>query len=340
MVIASGSSPSVSVVLCTFNGGAYLREQLESIVTQTLLPNEIIVSDDGSTDDTGAILEEFTPRAGSVGITWRVIQRASPHGAAKNFWATIPDATGDLIALADQDDIWRTDKLEVLLGRFASHPRASLVHSDAVLIDHAGRTIGSLSDALRVTVREKTLLTSGRGLPALVRRNLVTGATLVFARSLVQRAGALPDGWMHDEWLGLIAAAGGGLVWEPERLISYRQHGGNEIGARKSQLSDALARLREDRLAFLSKRRQRIAALEGLIDSAPGWLDASAARILQGKIAHERMRVGLPEERWRRFGAIARALAAGAYSRYSRGLFDALRDASLRPHAGIPTHGA
>jgi glycosyltransferase involved in cell wall biosynthesis len=171
------STPKVSVVVATYNGSQYLAEQLESILAQTLAPTEIIVSDDGSSDSTLEIVAKFQsaqPRKGAP--AWRVLSRKKPLGVAGNFAGTLVVATGDLVAFADQDDIWEANKLEILASHF-DDARTLLAHSDALLIDAKGQKVGSLMRALRLTARERSALRGGRALDALLRRNLVTGAT-------------------------------------------------------------------------------------------------------------------------------------------------------------------
>jgi len=333
-------SHDLSVVLCTFNGEAFLRPQLESILDQSLLPGEVVIADDASSDHTLEILQEFAERAEAMGITWRIIRRESPLGPAANFWATLREAKGEFVALADQDDVWHTEKLGVLRSRLVDDPRLLLVHSDATLIDRSGRATGSLLDSLRATREEKASLVGGEGLRALLRRNLVTGATVMIRRNLLDRAGELPEGWVHDEWLALVAAAGDGLALEPRELIDYRQHGQNAIGATKTTLSDAIGRLGDDRAAFHARQRSRREGIASLVEGSAGWMSAEHRRALRAKISHQMFRIGLPNGRWRRVVPVFVAWARGDYSRYSRGLFDALRDLSLPPIGARPTHEA
>lgn len=99
----------VSVVMCTYNGATYLREQLDSIIGQTLTPYELIAQDDGSTDATVAILEEYAARFPYI----KVYRNEADKGINNNFFSAMRRATGDFIAISDQDDIWMPDKLEV-----------------------------------------------------------------------------------------------------------------------------------------------------------------------------------------------------------------------------------
>ena len=172
-------------------------------------------------------------------------------------------ARGEFIALADQDDVWEPNRLERGLTRFRDG--VLLVHSDATLIDEAGKPSGSLMSALRLTNGERRSLSSGKALDALLRRNLVTGATTMIRSSLLQQALPIPEGWVHDEWLGLVAAVQGGVVFSEESLIRYRQHGGNEIGAARTDLDEATRRLRETRSDFFSRKLLRNAGISRIL---------------------------------------------------------------------------
>lgn len=102
---------TVSVVMCTYNGGKYIREQLVSIVAQTYQPCEIIIQDDGSTDDTMDIVAEYTQRYPLIRIT----KNERGKGINNNFFSAIEKAKGEFVAISDQDDIWKLDKIEVML---------------------------------------------------------------------------------------------------------------------------------------------------------------------------------------------------------------------------------
>jgi glycosyltransferase involved in cell wall biosynthesis len=324
------STPKVSVVVATYNGSQYLAEQLESILAQTLAPTEIIVSDDGSSDSTLDIVAKFQnaqQRNGSP--VWRVLSRKKPLGVAGNFASALAVATGDFIAFADQDDLWEVNKLETLIPLF-DNPRILLVHSDARLIDAKGREMGSLMGALRLTPRERTALRGGRALEALLRRNVVTGATMMIRGSLLDTALPIPPGWIHDEWLALIAASQGGVVFDQRSLVRYRQHGANQIGAARLSVSEAGGRLRESRQDFFARKAARNTALSDLVALAPSWLHTPAKHALIGKLEHDEWRSQLPPARLQRVLPVLSRSVSGHYGRFARGYLDVLRDLLLR----------
>lgn len=318
------SGPSISVVLCTHNGAAYVGEQVASILQQAPRPDELVLGDDASRDDTVAIVERAARDAG-VRLT---VRRHDPAlGVVGNFADALAHATGDLIALSDQDDVWRAGKLAAAVAAFDADPGLLLVHTDARLVDAAGAPAGlTLLEALEITPGERAGLERGDAFATLLRRNLVTGATVVLRRELLARAAPFPDGWVHDEWLAVVAAATGGLRLLPEPLIDYRQHGGNQIGARRPTMGDRLAKLREPRepraTTLVTRTTALVAALERLGDVVrPGALDAARARL-----AFETRRRALPRIRVARVPRVLASAARGDYARYARGPIDVLRD--------------
>ena len=324
----SGSDVRVSVVVCTYNGEKYLRDQLQSILDQTMRPDEIIVSDDGSSDSTLQIVAEF---ASSNGVAqtpvWRVETRTKPLGVSGNFASALIKARGEFIALADQDDVWESERLEKGLAHF--HDGVLLVHSDATLIDASGRPTGTLMSALSLTSSEKRNLLSGRALDALLRRNVVTGATTMIRSLLLEQALPIPDGWVHDEWLALVAAAQGGVVFQEGPLIRYRQHGNNEIGASKTDYEDATRRLREKRSDFFARKLRRNDGIAVLLEEQLSWLGSAAHSSLAAKVEFDQWRSTLPSPRVRRLVPVLRRWFVGDYGRYARGYVDVIRDIAL-----------
>src|ERR1700723_2014959 len=130
----------ISVALCTYNGERFLRHQLESIQQQTRLPDELVVCDDRSTDQTFAIVREFAAR---VSFPIVIVQNPETLGSARNFEKAIRLCTGDLIALSDQDDLWYPNRLQRSEHEFIAHPQAGLVFSDADVIDEQNRPLGA-----------------------------------------------------------------------------------------------------------------------------------------------------------------------------------------------------
>jgi len=320
---------SVSVALCTHNGAEFVREQVESVLSQTAPPQEIVLSDDDSHDDTVAIVRELVDEYRAQGgvISFTVLENRPALGVAGNFAQAIAGCTGDLIALSDQDDVWHAERLEVVARYFAEHPDVILVHGDARLIDGHGDPIGrTLFGSLRISGRERRQIDRGSAIHTLIRRNVITGATTVFRRDLVSEALPIPPGWIHDEWFGIIAAMVGRVAIVPGCLVDYRQHDSNQIGVEVVTPTVALRKLREPRAERNRKLLIRAQSLADRLHGAGSRIDQRYARIVAEKVEHERFRLALPVRRVRRIVPVLVSLARGEYRRYSVGFRDAVRD--------------
>ncbi len=132
-----GGTPTVSIVLATFNGERYLGEQLESLRHQTQLPDELVVVDDASTDGTAAIIRDF---ARTAPFPINFIALSEHLGTCPTFEEGFRAAQGEVLVICDQDDRWQPEKIAVMAKRMADRPDALLAFSDAVLIDAGGST--------------------------------------------------------------------------------------------------------------------------------------------------------------------------------------------------------
>lgn len=319
----------VSVALCTRNGATYLEAQLRSILAQTLPPREIVLSDDDSRDGTVAIAEAVVAEHGA-GVMLRVLRNDPARGVAANFEQAILACRSEFVALSDQDDVWMPHRLATALAVFEARPALELVHSDAGLIDERGEPLEvTLFRALEIGQAEVAAIHDGRARDLLMRRNIVTGATVMLRRELAVAAAPFPNAWLHDEWLAIVAAARGGIDVVADPLIGYRQHGANEVGAAKLSVVGKFRRMTEP---GSSRSERLLARASQLADRAPDLMPALVPSALD-KLAHERMRSALPGFRPARLGPVLKELGTGRYRRFGRGATDAVRDL-LQPLEG------
>ncbi|MBS0344169.1 MAG: glycosyltransferase family 2 protein [Proteobacteria bacterium] len=321
----------ISVALCTHNGASYIGEQIRSICLQTLPPSEIVLSDDASTDDTvniaTAAWRQALSERGGVDIELRVLRNSPALRVTKNFEQAAVACRFELIALSDQDDSWPPDRLERMAAEFDRRPDLLLLHTDARLVDKVLEDLGqSLFFALEVTPDELRRIHEGNAFDVFLRRNLVTGAATLFRKRLLESAVPFPDGWVHDEWLGIIAAAVGRVDVIEAPLLDYRQHGGNQIGASRDSFT---AKVRKALASRGNTHAERARKAEQLLDrlgalSAPG-LDAKREKV-RGKLAHQRFRAALPAARLARIAPVLREAATGRYDLYGRGFRGVVRD--------------
>lgn len=205
----------ISVVMATFNGGRFIAPQLESILGQTLPPDEVVIVDDGSTDGTLDVARRLVGRANV-----RIEVNATRLGPIGNFEKAMRLATGDLVFFADQDDEWLPEKIEVMAG----HPGApDFLYSDAEVIDEAGRTLfaSELADYLGRAPE------TGRRPWYFVHGNCVSGHNLMVSRALVARLPPFPDFVMYDQWIALVAAAVSRVTYVDRKLCRHRIHSDN-----------------------------------------------------------------------------------------------------------------
>jgi glycosyltransferase involved in cell wall biosynthesis len=322
--------------MCTYNGGPYLREQLDSIAAQTHLPDELVVCDDDSTDRTVAILQEF---AATAPFPVRVYINPKNLGTAKNFERAIGLATGEVIALADQDDVWYPHKLERLQAELGRSKRIGLVFSDADVVDDRLRPVGyRLWEALRAG-RNKQLIERGRPFAVLIRHARVTGCTAAFRADHKDLVIPIPTEWLHDAWTAFLIAAVADIARIDEPLLAYRQHAANQCG---------LARYRREKYGAVQRHRKPTAEKLRQIESQVARLRAAYhrlvrnrdrfptqqghLRLLRGAIRHAEVRAAILRETslTRRVLTASWELATLRYVRYSGGFRQCRKDVIVR----------
>jgi glycosyltransferase involved in cell wall biosynthesis len=208
--------------MATFNGGKFIREQLESILSQLPPDAEIIIADDGSTDDTLLVVDSLNESR------IRVLPAERHLGVIYNFERALRASKGEIVFLADQDDVWLPGKVEMCL---AALNEADLVMHDAFLL--------GLSDAFESAWGRNGKLSDIRtyrsGVVANWWKNSFTGCCMAFRRNVLDKALPFPKNLpMHDQWLGLVAEKYFKVSYVNEPLVEYRQHSSNATHIEKS----------------------------------------------------------------------------------------------------------
>ncbi len=313
----------ISVAMCVYNGGRFLADQLASIGRQARFPDELVICDDGLTDDSASVIEHF-----AAGASFPVRSYRNPETlrTTRNFERAIGLCEGDVIATADQDDVWYPGKLARIEAEFDRLPGAGLVFSDADLIDGDGKPIGvRLWRSVHFSDARRREIERGRAFEALLRRPAVTGATMAFRSDLRGLILPMNPAWTHDHWMSLIVASASRLVPIAEPLMQYRRHANNQIGVNGVSVAERVdkslgrpsSRLIDEAEDFLGLR----ACLAERLPGRPELL----ARIDQ-KVEHYRVRGTLPSARLRRLPGILRELGSLRYSRYSGSTLSFARD--------------
>jgi glycosyltransferase involved in cell wall biosynthesis len=218
-----------SIALCTYNGTQYLPDQLASYRAQSRLPDELVVCDDRSSDDTEAIVARF---AASAPFPVRFHRQPVNLGSTRNFEDAIGRCTGEWIFLSDQDDAWLPSKMAAFAETIERRPELRLIATDAEIVDAELRPKGySLWSALPFTAAMQEQFEGPRAARLMCWQNMITGATSALHASLIPLVPPMPPKWFHDAWIALIAAAIApcGLIRQP--LIRYRQHAHQQVGA-------------------------------------------------------------------------------------------------------------
>jgi glycosyltransferase involved in cell wall biosynthesis len=304
----------ISVALATYNGACYLPDFLDSILRQEQLPAELIACDDGSDDETVAVLESFSKKAP---FAVKIYQNQTRLGVAQNFSRAISLCESDFIALADQDDVWLVDKL-TQVAKALMFSGCAAVFSDTEVVTQYLRPLGyTMWQRTRFNEHEQEIMRNGQSFDVLLKHKVVTGATLGFKKSLSDALLPLPSDWPHDAWIAFIAAATGGLYPLNIPLIQYRQHETNVIGGLKKSLWEEVQSARKlHRANWYREELAKLHVLEERLRAIP--VPQPIQEKLARKIAHLEVRSGLPKSRFQRLSIVAHEVIAGRYAAYAR----------------------
>ena len=219
-------SPKVCILMATYNGANYLGEQLESIVGQTYKNISLLVSDDGSTDNTIDILKEYSKK-----IDIQIIKNTGKHGAFVNFFNAMKNAPkADYYAFSDHDDVWNKDKIQKMVDTIKSENGPALVYSDSLITDENLRSNGQTFVGIN-----NYYLKHDNELKQLLVSNYIQGCAMFFNKALFDKLDKDPDeSFAHDWWVAISAALLGKIYFINEPLHKYRQHSNNAVGKGKS----------------------------------------------------------------------------------------------------------
>jgi glycosyltransferase involved in cell wall biosynthesis len=310
----------ISIALCTYNGEAYLKQQLDSIAAQTVQPIELVVCDDRSTDSTIPILEDFRRTAK---FPVRIHRNEEQLRTTRNFEKALRLCVGDFIALSDQDDLWRPEKLEKLVGLLKADPTAGGVFSDAILIDSDSQPTGHLLFEKHRFSKTRQLAFGHDPVSILLKHDVITGATLIVRPSILETFNQMPPNWLHDGWLAWMFAINDRKVLIcDEPMTLYRMHASQQVGV--NAITSA-ARWRAARDAESARYKSTAMQFEAILDYVERLPSKQAlASIIRGKIAHQELRANMPRNRIKRAIAVVKHLSG--YGRFSQGALSIMKD--------------
>lgn len=236
------TQPRIDVVMATYNGAQFIAEQIDSILNQSYKNVHLLIRDDNSQDQTRQIItNKLSQYPGKITI----VPTAERLGVIGNFSALMSHSQAEYVMLSDQDDIWLQDKIEKTAAKMQEleaefgHEYPLLVHTDARLVD---ADLKSIHDSFW----EYSGLYSKKRhtFPRILMQNVVTGCTAMMNKKLVKLSSPIPSGVvMHDWWIAITAAAFGKIDAIHEPTMLYRQHGKNQVGAKKNSFFGAALRV-------------------------------------------------------------------------------------------------
>ena len=198
----------ISVCIATYNGERFIREQIDSILRQLSSDDEIIVSDDGSTDNTISIINSIDDKR------IRVIEGPRKQSPTSNFECALKASKGDFIFMSDQDDVWKPNKVNICMEWLQ---RYDCVVSDAEVTDSSLNPLYPSLYAI-MQVRQGRIYNT-------IWKNGYTGCCMAFRRNVLEASLPFPkDIPMHDIWIGNVAAYKYNVKFIPDKLISFRRH--------------------------------------------------------------------------------------------------------------------
>lgn len=236
----------IDILLATYNGEKYLREQIDSILNQTYKNIRLIVSDDCSKDGTRKILEEYKNKDERI----KVYYQEKNLGVVKNIEFLLGKVESQYYMLADQDDYWLPEKAEKSLETLKNN-NADLIFGDLEVVDENLNTMyESFNDYMLLSRKINKYIDSYK---VNYLYNCVTGCTVLAKKETIEKILPLPTNskyLIHDHWIGLMASLNGKLAYMPEKYIKYRQHGNNQVGTEK--ISHGFKKLEQVREHFIN----------------------------------------------------------------------------------------
>ncbi len=231
-------SSLVSVVMATYNGAAFLRQQIASILEQDHRELELIICDDASVDETASIIREYAAADNRVSYFFQPVN----VGVNKNFEKAFALAKAPFIAIADQDDVWKPGKISTMLPLFSS-PDIILVHSASVVF--------SRELPVNKTVQSTSKPMTGNDSRRLLLRNSISGHNIIFRRSLLEYILPIPATLYYDWWLVVVATTVGNIAASNQVLAYQRLHGNNITIGHATGSKQTRTQYQERRLALV-----------------------------------------------------------------------------------------
>ncbi len=247
-------------------------------------------------------------------------------GSTANFDKAIGMCQGDIIALCDQDDVWRPGRLLETERLFVRSPDITMVFGDADIInDHSERMGRTLWQATRFSRMQRARFRFNQGFECLLNHNVATGATMAFTSAMRRLVSPIPAGWVHDHWIALICSSVSKVAVIEKPLIEYRTHAKQQIGAAdQPRISSRLSCPRERTLIYCAEQIAACKMLQSRLEHigvAPKYI-----ALCEDKMRHLNHRASISHSLPGKTASIVIELTRKRYHRYSNGFLTAARD--------------
>lgn len=307
----------ISVALCTYNGSKYLNQQLRSIALQTRKVDEVVICDDGSTDNTLEIIEQYSKE---VNFPVYVFQNSKNLGSTKNFERCLTLCNGEYIFLSDQDDAWYPDKVAKMMEVLENNPAIEAVFSNAMVMNGNSNPVGrTIWDEIEFTPELQTKWKKGESYEILFNNFVVTGATLAVKNTALAKTMPFPThikDFIHDAWMALWLSLDNSITFIEEPLMYYRIHESQQVGfGGKEEYVTMKNRFSRDRALKLAPLMEKADTMHHLYEELlkrPGIIP-DKLNVLKNRMEHFAMRSSLPENRLFRIIPVMKDLFRGRY---------------------------
>ena len=316
---------TISVAIASFNGAKYIAAQLDSILNQTVKVTEIVICDDNSTDETRDILQSYDEKYPGI---FKIFRNEKNLGCSVNFEKALSLCSGEIIFLADQDDLWKADKVEKMLAPFAD-PKILGVYSDSLVVNSQ---LGSLNCThLQLRGYSPARLPGMAQAETFIRRVPPAAHDMAIRRSTLKQLLPFPKlKNVHDSFIGLVIAAQNGWAVIPETLTLFRQHGNNASNSGQKQtlagmFHAAKKSIADDTFLWNAKLHSFTAA------RLKAQLDDEVEMLFKDRVRHSENRSKMGKVNlFYRLYLIAAELFSLRYFRFARGVKSVIQDIFLR----------
>lgn len=239
----------IDILMATYNGEKYIREQIDSILSQTYSNFNLIISDDASSDNILNILDEYENKDERV----KVFKQNQNVGVISNFEFLLNKVENEFFMFADQDDIWEEDKIEKSINELKNED-VDLVYTDLKVVDE---NLNEISNSYWKVKNFEKKVYKYNNFESLYLNNYITGCTILCKSKWIKEILPLPKSTkyvIHDYWLSLIVSMNGKIKYIAEPTIKYRQHKQNSIGSKRK--SDEINDFDKIRKMFIKVKKE------------------------------------------------------------------------------------